>query len=421
MKKITDITKRDIFDTLKTGFQRKEIITYHAIDYKDSVVDFEKEELVEYKMDFSGRLSEIDFLNRLYNLSELPSYDSRYKTAAQDIWQHTINNDDWGDFWFLDDSRFQLTEGEDSYLLDFLSEMFHPVVRNEEQPWYEFLVLFNDLLKQDGYELFEKSHISGRAVYTWREITDLQIIKKYSETEIKLDLKHIGEGSYANVYRFTDDFYKQKFVLKRAKKDLVEKELERFEREYTQMKDLNSPYIVKVYGFVNNEYTMESMDMTLKDFIDANNGKLAFGERKTIVSQVLRGFKYIHSKGLLHRDVSHKNILVKKYDDVNVFKVSDFGLVKIPDSELTSENTEYKGFFNDPKLRLDGFSSYSMLHETYAICNLIYFILTGKTNQISIANDSIKKFMEVGTSSDMNQRFKDVDEIMVAIKNIKEL
>jgi Protein tyrosine kinase. len=52
----------------------------------------------------------------------------------------------------------------------------------------------------------------------------------------------------------------------------------------------------------------------------------------------------------LHRDICLKNILIKLFDDVKVIELSDFGLVKIPDSELTSINTDYKGCFNDAEL-----------------------------------------------------------------------
>ena len=46
------------------------------------------------------------------------------------------------------------------------------------------------------------------------------------------ELKQIGSGSYANVYKYKDTFYNRQFVLKRAKKDLSTKEIQRFKREY---------------------------------------------------------------------------------------------------------------------------------------------------------------------------------------------
>jgi AbiJ N-terminal domain 3 len=38
-----------------------------------------------------GKLGDIDFLARIYDLQGLPSYDSRYKDAAGDIYQHRVN------------------------------------------------------------------------------------------------------------------------------------------------------------------------------------------------------------------------------------------------------------------------------------------------------------------------------------------
>jgi len=66
---------------------------------KRDIVDILSEGLYEGKFDYYGRLDETNFLNRLVNLNELPSEDSRFETMAQDIWQHTINNDDWDIDW----------------------------------------------------------------------------------------------------------------------------------------------------------------------------------------------------------------------------------------------------------------------------------------------------------------------------------
>jgi serine/threonine-protein kinase len=141
-------------------------------------------------------------------------------------------------------------------------------------------------------------------------------------------------------------------------------------------------------------------------------------QRKGLANQIIRAFQYIHAKGLLHRDVSPKNILLKLYDDVPVVKVADFGLVKIPDSSLTTVNTEFKGYFNDPALVVDGFHSYSVLHETYALTRLLYFIMTGKTNTEKIKDSNLKMFVEKGLSSDKKQRFQTVLELTGEFKKI---
>lgn len=164
MRRITEVTRRDIFDLIIGGFKPIDD-TYH------------------FRISWHGRLEEIAFLKRLYDLKSLPSYDGRFENAEGDIFQHRINNWDWPDEWIFEDDRFGLADGDDEVLLQFLSEMVHPVVRIEDQEWQIFLDLFNGLLKHDGYELIEKSHISGRNVYGWRDLlTKNIVIEKQAES-----------------------------------------------------------------------------------------------------------------------------------------------------------------------------------------------------------------------------------------------
>jgi serine/threonine-protein kinase len=229
------------------------------------------------------------------------------------------------------------------------------------------------------------------------------------------DLKALGSGSYANVYRYYDSFYLKNFALKRAKKDLNAKEIERFKREHEQMSMLSSPYILEVYGYneKDNEYVMEFMDSSLDKYMLKNNSKLSFQDRVKLGLQILRAFSYIHSKNILHRDISPKNILLREYDDVAVVKIADFGLVKIIDSELTSANTDFKGYYNDPSLITEGFDTYSILHETYSLTRILYYVLTGKS-KTEKSPENVRAFIDIGLSSNKSIRFKDIDEIRIA-------
>lgn len=233
------------------------------------------------------------------------------------------------------------------------------------------------------------------------------------------NLMPLGEGSYALTYRYHDNFYDRDFVVKKAKKNLSEKELKRFKQEFEIMKSLNSPYIVDIYSYNDddNSYIMEYMDFTLDKYLRLNNDKIPSGLRKSICLQLLKACKYLHEKGYLHRDLSPTNVLIKTYDDVLVVKIADFGLAKNPTNELTTVNTEFKGYFNDPNLKLEGFNNYAMPHEIYALTMLIYFILTGKTNTSKIDNVKLKRFVQKGLENKAN-RYKSVDELCEAFKNI---
>lgn len=247
------------------------------------------------------------------------------------------------------------------------------------------------------------------------------IVIERNHKNMSFPIKLIGSGSYADVFRYKDEYYNRFFAIKRAKSDLRQDEYERFKREFEEMEKLNSPYVIEVYNYNEDkhEYIMEYADQTLKEYISQNNTKISNKERANIVRQVLKAFKYINDKGVLHRDISTKNVLIKKYDNILVIKVSDFGLVKLIDSNLTRAGTEIKGAFNDLKqLDIVGFENYNIEHETYALTRLIYFIMTGKTSLEGYHSTVFKEFVARGISDDVRNRYHTVDEIAIAFNNL---
>jgi hypothetical protein len=119
---------------------------------------------------WSGRLQDGEFLARLYDLEKLPSRDSRFRTAARDIWQHTANNNDWSADWVFYDDRFNLLHGPDEEFLRFLCDTVHPVVRPDPDLAGRLVTEFNSELAKDGWELYEKQELSGRPVVGARQI-----------------------------------------------------------------------------------------------------------------------------------------------------------------------------------------------------------------------------------------------------------
>lgn len=235
-------------------------------------------------------------------------------------------------------------------------------------------------------------------------------------------LKEVSSGSYALVYKYKDPTYRSQVALKRAFKNLNEKELERFKLEYETLKKLDSPLIIKAYKYYEqkNEYLMELADYTLEHYIHLNKDKISIGRKITLVKQVLRAFEYIYSKNLLHRDISYKNILIKEHEDHSIFiKVADFGLVKDPSSNLTSIGTDVKGSINDKSdLSLVGYENYEIRHETYALSQVIYFILTGRTSRYyREKNEALLSFINKGTAP-KNERYQNLGELNTAVNQL---
>lgn len=136
MNEISEITRRDIFDHL--GIRN---------------------------VNWSGRLSESDFLTRMFDLEALPSNDYRCSSMLGDIMMHRENFSDWGDDWIYDDSRLNLLRGPDETFLRLLCEMIHPIVRPNEVEVDKLLALFNEKLAADNYQLAVKARISGKRVF----------------------------------------------------------------------------------------------------------------------------------------------------------------------------------------------------------------------------------------------------------------
>lgn len=76
--RITGITKRDILELFRDGMEAEDLFETLIVTYP-----------------YYGRLEELDFLSRLYDLNAMESNDSRFLNAYGDIWQHTVNNDDY--------------------------------------------------------------------------------------------------------------------------------------------------------------------------------------------------------------------------------------------------------------------------------------------------------------------------------------
>ena len=121
---------------------------------------------------WAGVLEDADFLGRIFALEELPSSDSRFSNAAQDIWQHRVSNPlDWPDDWVFSDPRFDLTGCSDATFMRFISEVLHPVVRPDRNESVRLAKHFNDQLRPTGWALVEEDPIAGRPRYVGRQVS----------------------------------------------------------------------------------------------------------------------------------------------------------------------------------------------------------------------------------------------------------
>ncbi len=239
---------------------------------------------------------------------------------------------------------------------------------------------------------------------------------KLTKQPDSLKLSMVGEGSYAHVYSYVDPDYDIKFAVKRAKRGIDARDLHRFKQEFDVMKRLSFPYVVEVYRYDEdrNEYRMEFCDETLRNYVSRRNATLAFASRKRIALQFLYGLNYIHSQGLLHRDISLQNVLLKVFASGAVLvKLSDFGLVKDQASEYTRTHTELRGTIRDPIL--ESFKDYSITNEIYAIGSVLSFIFTGRES-LRTGSGEVSRIVRKCVDHDASQRYASVGEIIADVE-----
>ncbi|MFZ3136184.1 MAG: caspase family protein [Thermodesulfovibrionales bacterium] len=152
------------------------------------------------RISWYGNLEQANFLGRLFDLSKLPSTDHRYKTADEDIWKHTVANNDWTDEWVFTDRRFNFLHIEDKLFLEFLCQTIHPTVRDNQDQVVTLLEIYNNNLSKNGYELFQSGDIAGRPIYEAREIKAVAMAaaKPHKETKLALVIG-CSEYNYAGV------------------------------------------------------------------------------------------------------------------------------------------------------------------------------------------------------------------------------
>ncbi|MCY4115221.1 MAG: hypothetical protein OXG33_14995 [Chloroflexi bacterium] len=118
---------------------------------------------------FHGRLDYMDFLKRVWPLDEMPSEDSRFRTATTDIATH-MGFRDWDDSHLLLE-RLNLTGGPDDDFLRFLEAVVHPLVVPDETEALALVAAINRSLERDGFHLVETDRISGKPAYGARPVS----------------------------------------------------------------------------------------------------------------------------------------------------------------------------------------------------------------------------------------------------------
>lgn len=181
--------------------------------------------------------------------------------------------------------------------------------------------------------LFVSEDIHNNKIYNRLHKKDINKIKK------------IGFGTYANVYHVVNVLTNDNFAMKKIYKSQSNEGV-----DYLGLREINSlkllsglslhPNIIQLLGYAYNPINqvfiigLDLMECTLGNYIKTNNN-IPTNIKKSFILQILSGLSYIHSKFIIHRDLTSNNILINN----NVLKIADLGSSRyVYNNEYNSKN-----------------------------------------------------------------------------------
>ena len=146
---------------------------------------------------------------------------------------------------------------------------------------------------------------------------------------------NLGGGSFGKTVLLQDPFIDELFVVNKYQpetKEIQEKFYKNFLDEIKIMYKLNHKNVVRIYNYY--AYEKQHTGFILMEYIDGTNIEeyinnydiLSETTLDEIFVQLIDGFSYIESQGIIHRDIREGNILV---DKSGIVKIIDFGIGKI--------------------------------------------------------------------------------------------
>ena len=141
----------------------------------------------------------------------------------------------------------------------------------------------------------------------------------------------IGRGAFAQVYKA---FWKETEYYVAVKQfdtsQMPEETVESVLMEVNLLGSLNHPNILRILGYHRDDESLYLMleyaeEGSLLDLVKETNG-LPEHLVAVYIAQVLKALAYLHSRGVIHRDLKAANILLTKKGEV---KLADFGVAAV--------------------------------------------------------------------------------------------
>ncbi len=224
---------------------------------------------------------------------------------------------------------------------------------------------------------------------------------------------------------------------------LTPNRLARFDFECRILEGLSHPNILRLLGAgeVATTFRNGSVPFLITDIMDGNlggrvvqDGPISAAELKPLAIQICEGFAYIHSQGVIHRDIKPDNFLLR---EGNV-RIADFGFAKTVTDEGDarffradiSDSAERIGPQSFMSPELDRYAVDKSVHvdhrsDIYQIGATFWFLLTGHPPRGAFDEEDLPQegrqwfeVLETCMRSRPEKRFQETSDLLKAIQTL---